>query len=199
MQQNLFHSAHCDFLACAIVCGALLSVQAQSAADREEGSSRALGGVLLASLVNASACAARLKVVWSASSTSLFPLKSTACDPVILSTFQNIGQSSSARLFQAKKEVKRDDIAEVMSDLGVPVEGVSESAQIQYSQLLTVMNLTSCLPDSPEYLCDLAISLLESYASVAVEGGPSRDNTSSTLDAVTMQWRKIEILVLLKK
>jgi len=204
MQQKLFHSAHCSFLACTSVCGALLSVKTQSEASENgcDNGPTALYGILLSSLANASACATRLKVVWSTSTatcTSLFPHKFSVSNAANLSYSQDIGLSSHRRLFQAKNKIKSDEIGDLASDGGTIHEQQSESIQIQYSQLLTVTNLTSCLPDSPEYLCDLALSLIQSHAASVDGEVPSRYPTSSTVDVVVMQWRKIEILVLLKK
>lgn len=208
MQQKLFHSALCEFLACITVCGACLSIKMHSIGTKEgnDDTKGALRGVLLISLANASACSARLKIVWdlpgTTSTSTLFPHNPSVLHETGAVDMQGREQQISSGFFQSKAVVKSSHTNDVESNSSVHIDEPSESILSQSQKLLTISNLTSCLPNSPEYLCDLAISLVESYVSINDSYPnpiPSSVTSVLSLDLLVLHWRKIEVLTLLKR
>lgn len=205
MQQNLFHSALCGLVACASVCGALQSVlPLELIIDDHDGVLlQTLHGILLLSLTNASTCAARLHAVWTLATATLTS-SLFAEEPSLNFTASNLNDSpsvvttSTQRLFKSKKEVKSSDIDGAGSVSSSESDETAETDILQFRHILTAANLTSCFPNSPEYLSDLAISLI-GYYSVAKSSFPIFSASHLVLDEAVLRWREIEIFVILKR
>lgn len=204
MQQNLFHSALCGLVACASVCGALQSVlPLELIIDDHDGVLlQTLHGILLLSLTNASTCAARLHAVWTLATatltSSLFAEEPSLNSASNLNDSPSVVTTSTQRLFKSKKEVKSSDIDGAGSVSSSESNETAEMDILQFRHILTAANLTSCFPNSPEYLIDLAITLIGFY-SVAKSSFPIFSASHSVLDEAVLRWRKIEIFVILKR